>query len=233
MRRCIRCGLEKPAIDFHKGKPSRPCKSCRKLEAAVYYTENKTAILARNAAWEESNPEKRAASHKRWLEKNAKREKERHAAEYQRKKEHFKLRNAKRYADNPKNSQSESYASHKRRLARDPAYKLRNLITKYIGRVLKGKKGGRKTKELVGYDISELRTHLERLFSPGMTWKNHGRVWEIDHIKPVSSFDFNDEKQVAICWSLKNLRPLEKQLNRAKGARIVATELETIAEGIM
>jgi hypothetical protein len=86
----------------------------------------------------------------------------------------------------------------------------------------KGIKNGRKWEDLVGYSISDLRSHLESQFSPEMKWENHGVYWEIDHIIPVSAFNFDTPEHVDFkrCWSLGNLRPLEKMENRRKGGRV-------------
>lgn len=65
-----------------------------------------------------------------------------------------------------------------------------------------------------------LREHLESQFLPGMTWENYGMEagqWQIDHIRPISSFDLTDPDQVAACWELTNLRPLWTKENRKKG----------------
>jgi hypothetical protein len=57
----------------------------------------------------------------------------------------------------------------------------------------------------LGYTPDELKTHLESLFTEGMTWGNYGD-WHIDHIKPVSRFD--KTTPVHIVNSLDNLQPL-------------------------
>lgn len=43
------------------------------------------------------------------------------------------------------------------------------------------------TFSLLGCSSSELKTHLEKQFLPGMTWDNFG-LWHIDHILPCISF---------------------------------------------
>lgn len=45
----------------------------------------------------------------------------------------------------------------------------------------------------------------------GMSWENYGRIWHIDHVRPVSWFDFqcdNIEAVIKECWRLSNLQPL-------------------------
>jgi hypothetical protein len=53
-----------------------------------------------------------------------------------------------------------------------------------------------------------------------MTWLNHGQIWEIDHIKPCSSFDLTDLEQQKQCFHYTNLQPLFKTENRQKSNKI-------------
>lgn len=79
-----------------------------------------------------------------------------------------------------------------------------------------------KTTELLGYTITELRQHLERQFTKGMTWEIflQGKI-HIDHIHPKTLFDLTDPDQWAICWSLPNLRPMWAADNLTKRAKVL------------
>ena len=70
--------------------------------------------------------------------------------------------------------------------------------------------GARKTKTgLLGCTAAELRTYLEGLWLPGMSWDNYGfRGWHIDHIKPCAAFDLLDPVEQAKCFHYTNLQPL-------------------------
>jgi len=85
---------------------------------------------------------------------------------------------------------------------------------------IKGTKNGRRWRELVGYSLEDLISHLGRLLHPGMTLANFGE-WHIDHIRPIASFEFNspDDPGFKECWALQNLQPLWATENMAKGAR--------------
>jgi hypothetical protein len=48
-----------------------------------------------------------------------------------------------------------------------------------------------------------------------MSFDNYGE-WEIDHIRPCSSFDLSDPKQQEECFHYTNLQPLWKHDNRLK-----------------
>jgi len=87
----------------------------------------------------------------------------------------------------------------------------------------KGMKAGRHWEELVNFTIDELKKHIEKLFTPEMTWENYGTYWHIDHKVPIAVFNFErpDDIDFHLCWSLKNLQPLEASKNMSKGAKTV------------
>jgi 5-methylcytosine-specific restriction endonuclease McrA len=80
------------------------------------------------------------------------------------------------------------------------------------------------SKEYFGVDYNGLRAWLECLFKPGMTWENHGAVWEIDHIVPLSRFDLTKEADGKAAWFYANLAPAWKCDNRKKGNRYIGTQ---------
>ena len=75
-----------------------------------------------------------------------------------------------------------------------------------------------KSIDLIGYDSSSLKTHLESLFDENMNWGNYASYWEIDHIIPVSFF--KKDTNVNIVNSLDNLRPYNKVLNNTRGNKL-------------
>lgn len=48
---------------------------------------------------------------------------------------------------------------------------------------------------------------------------------EIDHIVPLSLFDLSRDDQVRLAWSLDNVRPMNHEDNKAKGASIESAYL--------
>lgn len=53
-----------------------------------------------------------------------------------------------------------------------------------------------------------------------MTWENQGKNgWEIDHIRPCSSFNLEDPEEQRKCFNYKNLQPLWAKDNMIKGDR--------------
>lgn len=81
----------------------------------------------------------------------------------------------------------------------------------------------RKTSEYLGCTIEQAKRHIEKQFKRGMTWDNHGVVWEIDHILPLAAFDLTRKDQQMTANHFTNLRPEWKTKNRMKGDKITIT----------
>lgn len=115
------------------------------------------------------------------------------------------------------NSRKRLYCKSRRKT--DPKFRLRSNISTSIGNSLKSDKGGKSWEALVGYTLSNLKKHLEKQFTDGMTWENYGKNgWEIDHKIPVSVFNFTkpEHQDFKKCWALLNLQPMWAQENLAK-----------------
>lgn len=100
----------------------------------------------------------------------------------------------------------------------NPAKRLNCAVSSNISSMLKGNKNNRHWEDLLPYNSEQLMVHLEKQFTSEMNWDNYGSYWELDHIIPKNLFDFNtnEDKEFQICWSLMNLRPLEKIANRSR-----------------
>lgn len=96
--------------------------------------------------------------------------------------------------------------------------KIGKLMSNAMCYALKGSKSGQHWEDLVPYNLEQLKQHLESQFTPSMNWNNYGSYWEVDHIIPQNLFKFESytDREFQICWSLNNLRPLEKYLNRQR-----------------
>lgn len=66
----------------------------------------------------------------------------------------------------------------------------------------------------MGCNAVQYAKYMEDQFRDGMTWDNFAKVWEVDHIKPLSKFDLTDDAQFRECVHYLNTRPLLKHENR-------------------
>jgi hypothetical protein len=57
-----------------------------------------------------------------------------------------------------------------------------------------------------------------------------GELGDIDHIVPLSFFDLANPLQIALAWSLDNVRRIPKQENRERGASIESAYLTLLGQ---
>ena len=74
--------------------------------------------------------------------------------------------------------------------------------------------------QLIGCSREELKIHIENQFIEGMNFENYSE-WEIDHIKPISLFNLNNENELLECFNYKNLQPLWRLDNIRKSNKII------------
>jgi len=89
-------------------------------------------------------------------------------------------------------------------------------------RVIRGKSTlfGVELNKALPYSVEHFKRHIESKFKKEMTWDNYGKIWEIDHIKPVNCFNYKTiyDTDFLQCWGLENLQPLSPAENRKKSA---------------
>jgi hypothetical protein len=109
-----------------------------------------------------------------------------------------------------------------RQLERYRKNKVNFNFSRRMRKSLNGIKESKSWETLVDYSLEELKLHLERQFTEGMSWDNYGE-WHIDHIIPVSSFNIQtlDDENFKKCWSLENLQPLWAEQNIKKSNKIL------------
>lgn len=125
---------------------------------------------------------------------------------------------SREYRANHKEQGNEYY----RKRMKNPKWKLNNIISVSMRYSLKDGKNGQHWESYVDFTQEDLMKHLESQFTSKMNWNNRGSYWHIDHKIPISVFNFDSPDHIDFkrCWTLKNLRPLEKTENMKKHNRI-------------
>lgn len=113
--------------------------------------------------------------------------------------------------------------SRARRLRADLSFRIAFNLSCSIRSAIKSRDAQKSARaiELLGCSIQDFRQHIEALWLPGMTWSNWGRdddEWQLDHIRPIASFDLTDLSQQAACFHFTNYQPLWAPDNRRKGS---------------
>ena len=78
--------------------------------------------------------------------------------------------------------------------------------------------------EELGCTIQELKKYIEIQFKDGMNWNNrsvNSSGWSIDHIEPLSQYDFRNEEDRLKACRFSNLRPVWARDNKLKGNKII------------
>jgi len=184
----------------------------KKMKEKSWRTKNKDRanLLARN--WVTRNKDKVKMQQKIWREQNRDRLKDYHK-DYQK---NYRRKKQSRKPSTPESRQKRNIHINNCK-KNDPNFKLQGSLRSRLRNALKGNyKSGSAVRDL-GCSIESFKAYLESKFQTGMTWDNHGQYgWHIDHIKPLSSFDLTDRKQLLEACHYTNLQPLWAADNLSK-----------------
>lgn len=113
------------------------------------------------------------------------------------------------------------YMKHK--IETDSIFKLIHNLRKRLRTALflKSKKKLGSHIKLLGCTPEFLKIYIETQFLEGMSWENHGNIWQVDHIFPFSSFNLENLEELSKVCHYTNLQPLWKEINLAKKDMIV------------
>jgi len=201
---CSKCKIKKNINEFCKNKALKDgkngvCKKCNNKYNTKYRKNNRDKLIQLNKDWRHRNIEEQRKREREWNRNNPE------------KIQKYKEENKERLNKWRKKYLYEKYHN-------DIKHRIRMVISTAVKRGLKNGKEGKSWKDILPYSTEELIIHLESLFQEGMTWTNYGK-WHIDHIKPVSLFEFTNysDDQFKECWKLENLQPLWAYDNLSKG----------------
>lgn len=91
----------------------------------------------------------------------------------------------------------------------NPIFKLKRNLRRRVHHALKGRNKSQSTFNLLGCSVDFFRSHIESLWSEGMSWENYGpKGWHIDHIQPCHLFDLSIPEEQNKCFHFSNQRPL-------------------------
>lgn len=196
---CKICNIEKILEDFpknnnHKNGHIKNCKDCYNLLQRNKWIENKDEYAIKR--------------------------KERRLKKLEKYRESEKIRKSN-YRKNNKEKVNKNYREYMKKYRdNNPSFRMHKRISWIIKSCLDQKASSSYIFSKLGYNIDELKIHLESLFKHGMTWSNYGE-WHIDHVTPQSWLPFTntDDENFTKCWSLQNLQPLWAKDNMKKGNR--------------
>ena len=193
MKQCTKCNQFKPLSGYYK----------KKEHSSGYNPICKTCRKIDSDKWYQKTKHNRIEYYKTYREKN---------------KEYFN-----NYSSNHYHTNKELYREWNReKYATDVQFKIKHITSARIHEALKTYQTLKKdrTIEYLGCSIGDYCNYLESKFDSKMNWGNQGDYWHIDHIKPIASFDLNNEKELYKCFHYTNTQPMEALKNRLKSDKI-------------
>jgi hypothetical protein len=224
---CSKCGTEKE----YKGR----CKECKRNYQKIYYQNNKEKIYKVTNKWRKDNKEKARESYNKFAFNNPNKIKEYTKRTYEKHKEkrnqqikEYRIKNQGKVAErnkkwrenNQERIKTRRNERNKERRQTDELYRLTTNITNRMRSYLKNYEKSDRTIKYIGCSPIELRKHLEKQFTEGMSWENYGKYgWHIDHKIPLFAGKGNKEEIIKLCH-YTNLQPLWRDDNYKKWKRI-------------
>ena len=169
-----------------------------------YRRKNADTIKVEQKKYSEKNADKKRIIHKNWRDRN--KDKTKAASREYRSTEHGKKK-------------IREYCNEREKT--DFVFKLVRRIRARIKIAMKFSHVRKSEKTfgllgMTGKDFQEyLMTHPSK--DPTFSMENYGKLWVIDHIRPIASFDLTDPGQQKEAFHYTNCQPLGKEENATKG----------------
>jgi hypothetical protein len=242
---CKKCGIEiKPEINtYNCGKK---CKNCYNQDRRNKYNNNESYRLKTVASNIENAKIRRnvkATERKQILEDERKRLEEKIGSENCICKVCDKIVLKTRFRtgrlrckdcenEYHRNRSSQVAANRLQRLHTDPIFKFKQTQRHRISQYLKKSSKDRRTNEYLGCSSSQYYDWLKHN-SDIYTFENHGKTWHIDHVIPLSHFDFEDREQQLIAFNWANTMPLSIEENLSKGNKILISQIKQHKQNLL
>jgi hypothetical protein len=209
--KCSKCLIEKTPTEFYKyGKICCDCNNKNRREKYKNNEELRKKLIKQAAEFK----------HNKVLEKQ-------------------KIREAKQKAIGIENKQckycneikNKDKFRHNRLKCKDcerdePVEKFKRYIRTRIYNCLRNKNKTKHSVEYLGCSpVEYLKWMLN--YNENYNLDNHGEVWHIDHIIPLSKFNLNDENQQLIAFNWRNTMPLSASENLSKNNKIIPEQVKS------
>lgn len=141
----------------------------------------------------------------------------------------------KNFLMNKKKRYKEAVEYQKKRYREQPSFKASCILRDSVKRAFSLIKANKtsKTFQILGYSLEDFIDNIEQKFKEGMSWGNHGSVWELDHIVPMAAFDLEQMSHFMFVNSFDNLQPLFKDEHAAKTKEDVLRIQEYRKSGVL
>jgi hypothetical protein len=198
---CLGCNIEKTLDNFYAHKKQKfgvksKCKKCESKISKEYRQNNSEKIKEQRIKYKQY--------HKEYYQSNS---------------DIIKTR-VKNWQLERKEELNEYWRTYRnKRHQTDLIFSIKNNLRCRINSSIKNNSKLSTSIDLLGCSIEEYKLYLEKQFDENMSWENWGTYWEIDHIKPLCTFDLSLKENQLLAFNYQNTQPLEKIKNRTKSKK--------------
>jgi hypothetical protein len=204
---------------------TKSCSKCKEIKSVDMFLKHKTSksgyayqckecqIEAQRKRREKQKVEDPKKYHKKWSDY------------YQKVKErHYEVQ--KLYLSIPENRKKRNeyvrnYKAKKRE--EDKSFKLYENLRKRIWKSLKNKSNS--SKELLGCEIDYYFKWINHTMKDEMSWDNYGKLWNIDHLIPIKTFDISNPEEALKAFNWKNTWAMKSDENFSKKNNIIDSQI--------
>lgn len=212
--------IEKRRADSKKWREANA--ETLKIKKHEYYVENKEKIDLYKNKYREDNKERILLRDREYYQKN----RDRCLVSFK----NYYVENWDKIRSQRKKYREENIelikSQRKKWVDNNPKFRIAQALRK---RVYSQLLSGKKYIELLGCSNDLIQKWFEFVFSLDehldLKWENYGNVWHIDHVIPVSSFDFDNDDEIIQCFHWTNVTPLLKKHNQSKSNKIVLHDI--------
>ena len=222
---CRFCGVEKDESEFYKNRYHK-CKKCDLEYCAEYRKSNRESInqKRKDRYWED--PDKAKERHRQWYYRDV--DKTRAYLREQKKRDYHSKPNIragilvrrKQWAiDNPEEVRREYNEWRRSKFESSPAFRLEYSIRKRLNDGIHRGSWSKESERIYGATLEVIKQHLAStaIRYPDFDIEHYdGRLFNIDHILPISSVDLSKDSDILKFFNYTNLQILSKEEHKAK-----------------
>jgi hypothetical protein len=106
----------------------------------------------------------------------------------------------------------------------EPTEKFKRYIRTRIYNCLRNKNKDKHSIEYLGCSTEDYFKWIFN-YNPNFNIDNHGKLWHIDHVVPLSKFDLDNQQEQLVAFNWRNTMPLSSKENLSKNNKIIKEQV--------
>jgi hypothetical protein len=107
----------------------------------------------------------------------------------------------------------------------EPSEKFKRYIRTRIYNCLRNKNKNNSSLDYLGCSSDDYFKWIFN-YNNNCVLENHGKVWHVDHVIPISKFDLNNQEEQLLAFNWRNTMPLSCKENLSKNNKIITEQID-------